>query len=557
MIKAIAFRIFITVSVSFFLSGCLESWTPLGGWQRDFGPRCTMANLEKVFGNAPGNRRERFEALRQHMDECGPEYSLRAPWLLEALASQKSVAYNYREHPAYGNHIVLLPNAETVRVELFLQNTQSPRPLVIVKCGLLCDQGDASLRQALMYFFDQAPFHVLLVPSITGASYQTDNRRLAVGGVDEGRQLVAISKYILSNDFRYRNRVSRVHVLGMSLGGQAALYAGLYNSFQKDPNGNPWISSVFAACPVVDLKGSIEHLNRSGIVGTVFRHLFWSQVDLLSSVIPGLDEWVYDERGRKNIREVPEIIARGALDYYKRVTVGGKYFPAPFEGQDIRIEEDLWALNRFQDFAHLNTTPTYVWAAKDDPIVSSRVNVERLLEFQSKNPDSPLHLLYTPNGYHCGFSEAYGWKMASRIMSGLVLSESPELQTERSSRYVSLGHVKFPREARATRDYTRSSLRFEFDSRGNPLIVQRFVYSCHKGQPDFFGNEQCKSYVRTPIVWEDLGFGFPVPQTSLMRDVLTRRLNQMTVFVGASQDNLRNNEHIRGLMIYEDEVTDL
>ncbi len=327
-----------------------------------------------------------------------------------------------------------IPNKEDrffFKTQLFLQPTKDPRPLVIVKCGLQCELGNASLKYLLAILYDEGPFHVLLVPNITSRSFQVQNHVITAGGLEEGRHLVSIAKFIQSDSFEYKNRVSRVHVAGVSLGGHAALYASLYNSFERKPDGEKYISTVFAGCPVVNLKDSIEGLYDGSTLGNVFEKYFWKQFKEISYFVPVAGQIIKDIDEKDKSMIVPQIFAEGALDYFKKVTASTEWGQAPFRGVKIETTEDLWKFNNFVEYSDYNSTPTFIWASQDDPIVKSPQNIEKLIQKHGRVPNEFYQILLTKHGYHCGFTDAYTWKVAGETIRSIFVSRSPELMAKR------------------------------------------------------------------------------------------------------------------------------
>jgi len=535
------FRVF---SFLILLTACGEPWVPTGGWQTPPGKAgCESRDVEKALVEKSYSPEERILYLKNFFKRCGSELSKGAPWLFEALGRTAKVIYDYNLHPNYKKIELLGLDGLKVRAELFIKDSEKPRPLIIIKCGLLCDSGDSTLKLTLMYLFDQGPFHVLLVPNISGTEYQYENRIVSLGGYDEGRQIIKLARYVQSSQFFAKDKISSVHVLGISLGGQAALYASLYSNYNVDPYGQPFVKSFFAACPVVDLKKSVDNLSSGGgVVSRIFRSLFWAQLELLGKIIPAVGEIVARRREENGIKSIPDMIARGALDYYKKVTpIAGWNLP-PFENFVIKTENDFWSQNRFQDFKNIARSNVFVWAAENDPVVKTKHNA-KLLENQS-----PFHVLITPYGYHCSFTEAYGWKVGSGVIRSFFMSESPELLSLIEKKSAPLVYTDIPRfTAPYSSDRKRRGIRFEAQALSPKIkIYQAFDWECDDSRrPARGGSQMCQGNSIGAVTYDLFNWDHgKIPKNEVEAQAFTRYLNTHVRFVGVDGENLKAREEL-------------
>jgi predicted alpha/beta-fold hydrolase len=433
-----------------------DPWVADGGWQE--APRkredthCDSFYLSKMLVDEPQFGPETHGLLlKGFYDRCDKNLSKGAPGTYKQLAKSIAIIYEYHMN---GQMRLVEFNMDRHRMDdfkteptdsstkfkddrlyfqtqVFLKNTADPRPLIIVKCGLQCDLGTPTLKYMLSLLFDEGPFHVMLLPNITSKTFQKQNKIVSVGGFDEGRDILAVAKYIDSDAFPFRSKISRVHVAGISLGGHGALYAGLYNSFEKKPNGESYISSVFAGCPVVDLKGSVEGLYDGSTLGNIFEDYFWKQFKEVSYFVPVVGKmWELKDQRKKDLT-VSQAVVEGALVHYKDMTADGESTVPAFKNVRVQNEVDLWHVNNFVNWSDLNTTPTFVWASKDDPIVKSPANVEKLIIKHGKQSNPHFQILLTDRGYHCGYTEAFTWKVAGETIRSLFVARSPELKEKR------------------------------------------------------------------------------------------------------------------------------
>jgi hypothetical protein len=360
--------------------------------------------------------------LSQYFEKCGEPKARDDNGQVELIIQASSIAY--QPETIRGVYRVTFRERSGRQVEglLGMKASPLPRPLVIVKCGLQCGLGSASLLQAMMFLFDEGPFHVLLLPSTSSEEVQLQTGNIVVGGFDEGRQILDIAKILQSSQFSESTLISSVHVLGLSLGGHAALFAALYASFDPRPDGQFWIQSTSLACPVVDLRDSVESLYSPTLLGTFAFDKFWTQFANLLNRIPLLGE-VLGAGGEARLRDVPNILAKTSVRYFQKMQSQPSWSRAPFEDVVIQSEEDFWHYNDFSRFAPMLKTDVFLWAARDDIVVLTEKNSERLVGSRGGSRGR-VHGLITNRGNHCAFAGAYGWKIASTVLRSLILSQA-------------------------------------------------------------------------------------------------------------------------------------
>ena len=275
----------------------------------------------------------------------------------------------------------------------------------------------------MMHLFDEGPFNVMLLGSISGSDYQIDNRQFGIGGVFEGTQLFEVAKWAKSGVLgKY---TSDVHIIGVSLGGHAALYASLFSSLNLDNDQQPYLSSVISFCPVVQLKDAIDFLYTKGSRTSVdlFNRKSWQSLYKIRGIIPSLGKLLPSE-GALDPNRLINIIVRGSLDYYRRYSQSGNQLPSPFDKERIRTKRDFWKLNNFLSYSHLVTTPTLVVSAENDPVVRYYQNAKPLKNKHRGLTGTSLNVVSTWRGSHCGFSVTYGWKYISELVRAFVSSHS-------------------------------------------------------------------------------------------------------------------------------------
>ena len=544
-------RFILTILSVAWLSACgKDPWIPVGGMQKPLPNICAVEPAAEAL-LTPGLRfSERAQVARSYLQRCQDKLGEGATNPYNQLFVLKQAVYEFESASQVIPVEFITPDLLTLRAQLLLQPTREARPLVMIKCGLHCDIGDPSLRVMLMMLYDEGPFHVLLIPSLSSRSFQRDNHILALGGFDEGRQLIHLAQHLISPAFAYHSRISRLHLIGVSLGGQAAAYAALYAGYTPDTfnTGRQLFSTTIAACPVIDLETSMKSLFRkTNVAGRLIFNDFWSQIVDLGEVIPLLSNMVNMFRfQKKDINDVTELIGEGALEYYQRVTQKPEWAMAPLQNSPVFVSNDLWKMNRFQNFAPLLKSPLLVWAAQNDPVVRTQNNTSLLRRPEIKSNTSEfLQVLETKDGGHCTFTEAYGWREFGAIARALMMSESPELKEKRIESESDLTLAdRGPSFSSGRKKLWRTGNHFDYQFDTQTLwFYQNIRYRCYttisSAEVKREGLRTCSRLLRQAVRLTDNTFaGRPLPISDVAAQVFTRWLNANTEVLNSSHTPL-------------------
>lgn len=512
--------------------GCaIDSWVPDGGWQVvGAEPSCQTPALEAGFLAQNGDTRREFEFVRSFFKKCGAYLRRGHNEDLLTFARDMYVEYQYTQIRAFQDLFIPNLDGERIHAHLLIKPGQTPRPIVVVNCGLQCELGSPGMSLLAMQLFDEGPFHVLLLPSNTAPEFQSTNGYITAGGFDEGRSLFLTAQYVKSPEFEYSQRVSTVHVLGVSLGGQAALFASLFNSKNLKEDGSRSIQSFIAGCPVVDLEKSVRGLYRPSLIGDQVARKFKEQLNKIRAVLPIADGLLrlIESGGGLEIEKYPDLIAQSATDHYRERSLARGWGLKPFRELKLVSDRQFWNINRFQDFAsEVLHSPIFIWSAMDDQVVNAEENAKLLRDSFANNPISPIHTLLTLHGNHCGFAGTYGWKTAGTLIRNTLIAQSPELLAQRREYSKPLEWLSYPEEAS---NLTGQRSRVALQWRAHPGLsridlVQQIRYYCNprgKGVVNHWCLQDTLSTVSASLF--EIGLE-SIPRNESEAQALTRWLN--------------------------------
>jgi hypothetical protein len=396
-----------------------SSWTPTGEPPRAEPYGCEPQDLEKVYFTNRSDPRKQSEGVRDFFARC--DMGLRTESTKGVLAGTLALAhvgamtYNFCNHPNIRKIALRLNNGEIVRGALALKPGTTPRPLVIAKCGMLCNTGDSGMSLLLMHLYDESPFNVLVLANNTSADFVRDNSIFIPGGFKEGQQIVEIARLLRASAV-INPRISSLHVVGMSLGGHASLYASYLAGLNLPSETS--INSTLAACPAVDLETAINGTFTFNIRGIAIGFLYDAAIERAINRRPELNALFTWRNAHTELR----MNLIGDLAVYQMNTAPAAASTlVPFTQTKISTAREFWQNNNFAQFA---TRPlagnTLAIASNDDEVVDPAKNMTTL---QSSNVATAL----TPSGDHCAWSEFYGWRISSALFRGYVLSQSPEM----------------------------------------------------------------------------------------------------------------------------------
>ena len=386
--------------------------------------KCSKDMIKQIIKNFRGTNEDLNKTVESWVYRCRKEHNKYSKY--GAILRFQMLEYDLNKNPEVFEVRFTLKNGIKLRGILGIKDFKTPRPLVISKCGLYCNAGEgATSKDSFMHLFDEGPFNLLLLSSNTGSHYSKDNHELAFGGFNEGEQIMEIADLLTNKESSVRHLIKGVHIHGLSLGGNAALMAGVYAIH----NPQIPIESVVATCPVINLKDTMKSIFENDLRGGFYRLMTMNQIKNVYSDLSGISNLLPSNRKYQwSQDELFNAFSKSTYLYHKKLTQKTPWETAPFEGVVVNDQEHFWSLNNFINFTDEVSVPTTVLYSSDDAFVSSKYNVRPLKEKLSRMPNSHIGTLNLRRGNHCGFSLGVGWDIYSSILNNLYIKNTQDTE---------------------------------------------------------------------------------------------------------------------------------
>jgi predicted alpha/beta-fold hydrolase len=498
-------------------------------------------------------RIKKWLETKQNDVNCLGHLAMSRPKAFLNLLKMVRTEYQLSDHPNIKAVTIELPSptggekTEKITGILALRPGSSKRPLVIVQCGVFCNGNNtASVRDAIMNYFDSSPFHVLVVANRSGTKFVENNKIFSIGGYIEGWELHKLGSWIRKQP-ELMAKISSLHLAGISLGGNAALYADQFNEKVDANSSTKVFQSVAAICPVVDLAATLDfHFAKSKAVSSEGERLVAKGIRLIGNTAQGENvvEKVISESFTKEVRKHLEL-SQKAIPQMGAVPFAPSDLLNYISEQSIIFlsdksnvaNTDAWKRsNNFHELKSEIKTPVFVLAAANDSIVNTNINAGKLMPKDNQN----LAVQILPDGDHCAYGAAYGQKFYATILRDFVILNSPEL---------------------------KQSFKIEKLSKEYPLVLPpKLTDSVHAKQwveikkdsqkidVHFALLDQAQGEVTAEIPVADLKkYGIVSPTTEAQAQQITRELNARLTFVfgqGTLFTNVKAKDHDKtGVMI--------
>jgi predicted alpha/beta-fold hydrolase len=497
-------------------------------------PACDPHRLEDAALNKKLSTAQYYKVVQQYFTKCQAELSSSTG--VGALIQFARFQYLFFQNPQVKKFPVKLEDGTIVPAILALKQDPRPRPLVIIRCGVFCSAVQStSVMSYMIHMFDQAPFNVLFLANQTGMDYIYANKKVTLGGWSEGYESLMVGKW-MQEKWEYRDRISSVHLMGISLGGNAAVFGASFNDKYLLDNGKKVFNSVAAICPVVSLKPTLDRLFGSQIVGRIFATNTRDHFSEARQYVKDVPDLITDDLIPSKREELPEFIGGLASASLQRRGIAS-------------TTNSFFKSNNFWNMPEEVKTPLLVWASKDDMVVNNAINAQVIADSNvyEKSPNvSVLNLKY---GNHCGFSAAYGFQASAAVLRTFVLNNSPEFVDS----YVPQNQMAWKFGAPSlSSSYQHVEQSFHFFSQSDQVKVNFKVFNsrggvdCSKNGP-WDAPLHCLTNMEYSVPVNSLkAMGARVPRTEVEAQALTREFNTKVEFRAAGKplNGTRNSDII-------------
>lgn len=358
---------------------------------------CQFRNFQAISSahaaHAPGT-----EALRDltadYLAKCEKEIATGPKDLARNLYRTLFIRFAVENNPYVRRVVFHLPNGYRQPGLIALKDDRHRRPWLILRAGILGNSVDVQAeRFVLLQLFEQGPFNVIFLDSMTSAETIKLNERLSVGGLDEGLQNYQIARRLTDPAEPLSRLVGDVHLMAISMGGHGMLMAMILNEVNP-----PVFKSAVGLCPMVQFRETFSGHERSpwSFLGM---NIYASFRLPLMERVPGIRRSWF----------LPDAFA-WVRDHYRGPLTddGSVAFPPAFPKTDFLKGNEL--LPYVRTIRH----PVSVFATVKDDLVPFAINTGVLRELPEKNPDVRIYPLQ--ESFHCSFPGAYSWSQMGELL---------------------------------------------------------------------------------------------------------------------------------------------
>lgn len=363
-------------------------------------PDCDSTTLRKFLKGKDHSP----STFKSYWDQC--EISLRqySPNLLEQFVNMLRLKYDIVGHPLARTVMFHLPEGIKVRGLLMMKGAKK-RPLVIIRTGIFSSINEYMVESfATMQLFDEGPFHVLILPSLSGIQFIQDNTSYAFGGFEEALHNILISRILNEKTQPLAQYIDGIHLLGISMGANGVIISNLLETKNRIDPKVPLFKKTLLICPLVNYTSTEKNHNTS--LGKSFLFKLWSEKRLLplAEKYPGF----FDANSFFPIANLVEKFKTN----YREPLVGWNAVKGiePLKGSsNLFADSQLWS-KYLKDVK--TQSPTLVIRTETDPIVPMRENLG-MLEKQFQN----IAQITLPKGMHCSLPASYNWSAISQTLN--------------------------------------------------------------------------------------------------------------------------------------------
>lgn len=398
----------------------LVGWYPGTVW--DMKSRCSLKELG-ILLESTAVLQQQQQILSEYVKNCDPAYSKNNFINALKILSQRG---SFHHHPFFKYSFLNFPANIKTRA-LWGVKSEAKRDLVIVRPGVYGNVDELIAERYILYLLTELnDYHVVVLENSTSGNHFVNNEDVTIGAPKEAFENLYLAEQIRKHP-KLSKLVDKIHIMGISLGGNGALLSSLIN--QKE--GGKYFDKTLLFCPVVDFESSFKEQMQDGLRSYAidawssrrFKDLEAKKDFELSSFWESLfslrPRWVNSAWSlfEKKYKFHPEWQTYLSKDFYQ----GDFVKDYQFYTEQTRLPDNL-----------------YVVATDVDPIVFPESNYQRLAD---KAHEKTFFYKFH-DGFHCSFAYTYQWKFLDTMFASLI--GSPEEDQTKPRRYemtVTHGHL--------------------------------------------------------------------------------------------------------------------
>lgn len=436
---------------------------------------------EKYLSQAFPSFAQEAQFLGDRLQACETEWQTGWNSTLANAVGAMSIEMHPKRYP-FGRQVMFhLPGQVKLKGFLAMKPDEKPRPLVIFRTGIFSVVHEFfPERYLFMQMFDQSPFHVLVIESLSGSDFIRRNQSYSMGGFDEGIQNFLISEQLQKSEEPISKYLRGVHLMGMSFGGHGVFFASLLSDLNpKDPSV---IDSAINFCPLINFRETLDFHSSTGFSLDFMNYYVEKRVGVLKQRIPEFGEgpfvaslfkWI-EKNYKGPIMELPPAL-KGKEQFRLPVSLSS------FQ-KEIPQSEWFWKLNDFWASYQNIKTPVLVVSTENDPIVPWVINSGRLLTGRMPMSGSSIAFLPLQQGVHCSLNVAYDWSALATLNQSFILKHAKNFVLETREMRFPLGEgidenriegLDFKFSAKDGSDHF--NLRVRFDKEKFPAFYERWL----------------------------------------------------------------------------------
>lgn len=357
------------------------------------------------------------------LQECEGDFQAGHRNIVSNTIFAMNLGLDVKNHP-FAKHVVInLPSGVRLKGFLAMKADGKKRPLIIFRTGIFSNTQEFYAERFLfMMGFEQSPFNMLVIESISGSEFVKHNNSLTIGGFDEGLQNFWIAQQFQKSTEPISKYTQSVHLLGMSMGGHGTMFATLLNEY--NPRA---ISSSLAFCPLLNVQETLDYHQSQGFSMSLMNMWASRRLSVLGEKNSQLRSSTFIQDG---FDELKKNYHQSLMGPVRENT--GIILPSPMEEalEDKTSPGLFWKLNQFWSYYQNVKTPVFIFATRKDPIVSWFINSGRIQDGRLDLSSSKVRLFPLDEGYHCSLSVAYDWEKMATLLQTYFLKYSPEFERE-------------------------------------------------------------------------------------------------------------------------------